>query len=114
MSAAVDSRSDLNATEQDAEDFYADIEIEDMQFNEEHDTYYYPCPCGDKFFITKVTFLQVVWWVVAEFGVCALLLVLLLWGNVVFTVWGVGRRGRRDDLGDVLEECRLPFVCLAS
>jgi len=32
--------------------FYDEIEIEDMEFNEETDTYYYPCPCGDKFQIT--------------------------------------------------------------
>jgi diphthamide biosynthesis protein 3 len=32
--------------------FYDEIEIEDMEFNEEEETYYFPCPCGDKFQIT--------------------------------------------------------------
>jgi hypothetical protein len=30
---------------------YDEVEIEDMEFNEEEQVYYYPCPCGDKFFI---------------------------------------------------------------
>ncbi len=33
---------------------YDDVEIEDMDFDEEKKTYYFPCPCGDKFFITLV------------------------------------------------------------
>lgn len=33
---------------------YDDVEIEDMEYDEEKKTYYYPCPCGDKFFITLV------------------------------------------------------------
>lgn len=32
--------------------FYDEIEIEDMTFDEETQTYYYDCPCGDKFEIT--------------------------------------------------------------
>lgn len=31
---------------------YDEIEIEDLEFNEEESTFYYPCPCGDKFSIT--------------------------------------------------------------
>lgn len=31
---------------------YDEIEIEDMDFNASEKTFYYPCPCGDKFFIT--------------------------------------------------------------
>jgi diphthamide biosynthesis protein 3 len=31
---------------------YDEIEIEDMEFDDETETYYYPCPCGDRFFIT--------------------------------------------------------------
>jgi len=34
--------------------YHDEVEIEDMEFDEEIDTYYFPCPCGDKFFITKV------------------------------------------------------------
>lgn len=29
--------------------FHDEIEIEDMEFNEENQTFYYPCPCGDRF-----------------------------------------------------------------
>lgn len=32
--------------------FYDEIEIEDMEYIEELQTFYYPCPCGDKFEIT--------------------------------------------------------------
>lgn len=31
-----------------------EIEIEDFEYDEEEETYYYPCPCGDRFSITKV------------------------------------------------------------
>lgn len=33
--------------------FYDEIEIEDFTFDPEDNTYYYPCPCGDRFQITK-------------------------------------------------------------
>lgn len=36
--------------------FHDEIEIEDFEYDEEEETYYYPCPCGDRFQITKVTF----------------------------------------------------------
>ena len=36
--------------------YHDEIEIEDMEFDEETETYYYPCPCGDRFQITKVEF----------------------------------------------------------
>jgi diphthamide biosynthesis protein 3 len=32
--------------------YYDEVEIEDMEFDEETGTYYYPCPCGDVFQIT--------------------------------------------------------------
>ena len=32
--------------------FYDEIEIEDMDFDEDSKTYFYPCPCGDKFQLT--------------------------------------------------------------
>ena len=35
--------------------FHDEIEIEDMEYDEETETYYYPCPCGDRFQITKVS-----------------------------------------------------------
>ena len=34
--------------------YHDEIEIEDFEYDEETETYYYPCPCGDKFEITKV------------------------------------------------------------
>ena len=30
-----------------------DIELEDFEYNEEEEIYYFPCPCGDKFQISK-------------------------------------------------------------
>ncbi len=39
---------------------YDEIEIEDMEFNVEDEIYYYPCPCGDRFYITKVNSLLTV------------------------------------------------------
>ncbi|XP_078325215.1 diphthamide biosynthesis protein 3-like isoform X2 [Crassostrea virginica] len=33
--------------------FHDEIEIEDMEYDEDTETYYYPCPCGDRFEITK-------------------------------------------------------------
>lgn len=33
---------------------YDEVEIEDMEYDESQETYFYPCPCGDRFFITKV------------------------------------------------------------
>ena len=34
--------------------FHDEVEIEDFEYDEETETYYYPCPCGDQFEITKV------------------------------------------------------------
>ena len=31
---------------------YDEVEIEDMDFDVEQMTFFYPCPCGDKFMIT--------------------------------------------------------------
>jgi diphthamide biosynthesis protein 3 len=33
--------------------FYDEIEIEDMEYIEEEEIYYFPCPCGDKFQISR-------------------------------------------------------------
>lgn len=38
--------------------YHDEIEIEDMEYDEESETYFYPCPCGDRFQITKVRFIQ--------------------------------------------------------
>lgn len=34
--------------------FHDEVEIEDFQYDEDLETYFYPCPCGDNFCITKV------------------------------------------------------------
>ncbi|XP_005106922.1 DPH3 homolog isoform X3 [Aplysia californica] len=34
--------------------YHDEIEIEDMEYDDETETYHYPCPCGDRFEITKV------------------------------------------------------------
>ena len=31
---------------------YDEIEIEDMDYDSDLQSYYYPCPCGDKFMVT--------------------------------------------------------------
>lgn len=33
--------------------FYDEVEIEDMDYDADLKTYFYPCPCGDKFQITE-------------------------------------------------------------
>lgn len=33
--------------------YHDEIEIEDFDYDPETDSYYYPCPCGDRFQITK-------------------------------------------------------------
>jgi diphthamide biosynthesis protein 3 len=33
---------------------YDEVEIEDFEYNDEEKTYFYPCPCGDRFQITLV------------------------------------------------------------
>uniref|UniRef100_A0A0K0E8N8 Diphthamide biosynthesis protein 3 n=1 Tax=Strongyloides stercoralis TaxID=6248 RepID=A0A0K0E8N8_STRER len=33
--------------------FHDEVEIEDFDFDDEKDVYWYPCPCGDRFEITK-------------------------------------------------------------
>ena len=35
------------------EAYHDEIELEDFEYDEEEETYYYPCPCGDRFAITK-------------------------------------------------------------
>lgn len=34
--------------------FYDEIELEDMSYDEERDLFHYPCPCGDRFEITRL------------------------------------------------------------
>lgn len=39
--------------------YHDEVEIEDMEYDEETESYYYPCPCGDRFQITLVNDLKV-------------------------------------------------------
>ena len=32
--------------------YHDEVELEDFEFDDEEETYYYPCPCGDRFAIT--------------------------------------------------------------
>lgn len=34
--------------------FHDEVEIEDFEYDEDEGIYYYPCPCGDQFQITRV------------------------------------------------------------
>ncbi|XP_023043286.1 DPH3 homolog isoform X2 [Piliocolobus tephrosceles] len=36
--------------------FHDEVEIEDFQRDEDSETYFYPCPCGNNFSITKDPF----------------------------------------------------------
>ena len=33
--------------------FYDEVELEDFEFEHETSTFYYPCPCGDRFQISS-------------------------------------------------------------
>lgn len=35
--------------------YHDEVEIEDFEYDEEEGIYYYPCPCGDRFEVTKVS-----------------------------------------------------------
>ncbi|XP_059701936.1 diphthamide biosynthesis protein 3 isoform X2 [Cinclus cinclus] len=38
--------------------FHDEVEIEDFEYDEETGTYSYPCPCGDRFLITREQFMR--------------------------------------------------------
>jgi len=40
---------------------YDEIEIEDLDFDEETGIFNYPCPCGDKFVITLVKNIKIIY-----------------------------------------------------
>ncbi|XP_064412855.1 DPH3 homolog [Latimeria chalumnae] len=33
--------------------FHDEVEIEDFEYDEESEMYYYPCPCGDRFAVSR-------------------------------------------------------------
>ena len=45
--------SEESDQEEDSLIFHDEIELEDFEYDEDEETYYYPCPCGDRFQITK-------------------------------------------------------------
>ena len=36
------------------ETIYDEVDIYDMEYDDDDECYYYPCPCGDRFFITRI------------------------------------------------------------
>lgn len=34
--------------------YHDEVEIEDFEYDEDEEMYYFPCPCGDRFEISKV------------------------------------------------------------
>ncbi|XP_003740302.1 DPH3 homolog [Galendromus occidentalis] len=34
--------------------YHDEVEIEDFEYDEESESYFFPCPCGDRFVITKL------------------------------------------------------------
>lgn len=36
----------------DIANIYDEVEIDDMDFEEDNNSFYYPCPCGDRFRIS--------------------------------------------------------------
>ncbi len=42
----------LTGADIEVENIYDEVEIDDLEFEVEDSTFYYPCPCGDKFRIT--------------------------------------------------------------
>ena len=36
--------------------YHDELEIEDFEYDSDSEIYFYPCPCGDRFEITKVMF----------------------------------------------------------
>ena len=33
--------------------YHDEVELEDFEWDEDEETFYYPCPCGDRFAVTK-------------------------------------------------------------
>ena len=36
--------------------YHDEVEIEDFEYDPDTDIYHYPCPCGDRFEISKVNY----------------------------------------------------------
>lgn len=44
---------ELSARDGNMSVFHDEIEIEDFEYDEDTETFYFPCPCGDKFAISR-------------------------------------------------------------
>ena len=42
----------ITGADMEVENIYDEVEIDDLDYDEEVKTFFYPCPCGDKFRIT--------------------------------------------------------------
>ena len=51
MDAAALAAAEAKALE-DPSAVYDDVKLEDMEYVEDEDSYFYPCPCGDRFVIS--------------------------------------------------------------
>ncbi|CAJ0957436.1 unnamed protein product, partial [Mesorhabditis belari] len=49
----VEEATPQKSTTTSAQVFHDEVEIEDFEFDEEAEIYHFPCPCGDRFEITK-------------------------------------------------------------
>ena len=52
VEAAEKDVAQLTGADIEIENIYDEVEIDDLEYEEEDQTFYYPCPCGDKFRIT--------------------------------------------------------------
>jgi len=39
--------------DEDEDDYYDTVDLDEMDYEEDTDSYYFPCPCGDRFVITS-------------------------------------------------------------
>ena len=49
---AAQSVDAITGADIEVENIYDEVEIDDLDYDEEQKTFFYPCPCGDKFRIT--------------------------------------------------------------
>jgi diphthamide biosynthesis protein 3 len=54
--------------------YHDEVEIEDFEYDEELEMYFYPCPCGDRFQISKVSSIYTLFFFIAAFDHFTLIL----------------------------------------
>ncbi|XKL66722.1 hypothetical protein PGB90_010142 [Kerria lacca] len=85
--------------------YHDEVEIEDFEYDEEEDTYYYPCPCGDRFQISKEELRTGV--DVATCPSCSLV-IKVIYDQEQMSGRGRGRgRGRGFDRGKPMEQINM-------